>query len=152
MGFNENFLPGVTKWDGIPFHTFRTIWWIALGVALGTISQDGWTLIQTARNEDQGSPGNPGTPAQTIQSTNRNQRLFSCILNYIEATSAIYRYVSATFANDGRALFNWLYEYGHLPYPRDVLDKLRHERDAATMHHVGISYTSEALFKWVESS
>jgi hypothetical protein len=69
----ENFLPGVIRWDGIPYHDFRRIWFVALTVALGSIAQDGWTLLQTARNLDQGSPGNPGTPAQTIQSNNRNQ-------------------------------------------------------------------------------
>ena len=80
---------------------------LSLCAALGTISQDAWSLLQTARDQDLGSPGNPGTPAQTVQSQNRNQRLFGAILNYIDATSYIYRYVSANFANDGRGLFNY---------------------------------------------
>ena len=87
---NEYFLPGVTRWDGIPYHDFRRIWWVALCAALGNINQEGWSLLQTARNQDLGSPGNPGTPNQTIQSDNRNQRLFGAILNYIEATSLIH--------------------------------------------------------------
>ena len=106
MMFQEFFLPGVDKWDGLPFHNFRRVWWVALCAALGTISQDAWSLLQTARDQDLGGPGNPGTAAQTVQSQNRNQRLFGAILNYIDATSYIYRYVSANFANDGRGLFN----------------------------------------------
>merc|ERR1711995_252268 len=47
-------LPGMEKWNGIPFHDFALTWWIALGVALGSIAQDGWTLMQTAQGVDQG--------------------------------------------------------------------------------------------------
>lgn len=148
--FDENFLPGVSKWNGIPFHTFRTIWWIGLTVALGSITQDGWTLLQTANNQDQGSPGNPGTPAQTVQSQNRNQRLFACILNYIEANSMVYRYVSANFANNGRGLFAYLYVFGHLPYAPDVVERLRNEWEDATMFKAGIRYTADAVFRWAE--
>ena len=73
----EYFLPGVTRWDAIPYHDFRRVWWVALCAALGNINQEGWSLLQTARDQDIGSPGNPGTPAQTVQSTNRNQRVFA---------------------------------------------------------------------------
>ena len=114
--FQDYFLPGVTRWDGIPYHNFRRVWWIALCAALGNINQEGWSLLQTARDQDLGSPGNPGTPNQTTQSDNRNQRLFGAILNYIEATSLIYQYASSSFNNDGRGLFNYLHAEGHLAY------------------------------------
>ena len=51
---HEYFLPGVTRWDGIPYHDFRRVWWIALCAALGNINQEGWTLLQTARDQDLG--------------------------------------------------------------------------------------------------
>ena len=35
----ENFLPGVSRWDTLPFHDFRRILFVALYVALGTIAQ-----------------------------------------------------------------------------------------------------------------
>ena len=104
----EYFLPGVFRWDGVPFHDFRRIWWVALCAALGSVSQDSYSLLQTARDEDLGSPGTGGTAAQRVQSDNRNQRLFGAILNYIEATSYIYRYASANFNNNGRGLFDYL--------------------------------------------
>lgn len=146
----ENFLPGVTRWDGIPYHDFRRIWFVALTVALGSIAQDGWTLLQTARNLDQGSPGNPGTPAQTIQSQNRNQRLFACILNYIEPFSHVVRYVQANFANNGRGLFNYIYEYGNLPLSSTVRERLQNEWEDATMTRAGVKYRPNAVFKWAE--
>ena len=73
-------LPGMKRWNGIPFHDFATTWWIALGVALGSIAQDGWTLLQTANSQDAGAPGQGGNAQQQQQSTNRNVRLFNCIL------------------------------------------------------------------------
>ena len=65
---------------------------MALMSALATISQDSYTLLQTARDEDLGSPAVGGTPTQQTQSANRNQRLYGAILNYIEATSFLYEY------------------------------------------------------------
>ena len=147
---NENFLPGVKRWDGIPFHDFRRIWFAALMVALGTISQDSYSLLQTARNQDLGSPGNPGTPAQTVQSTNRNQRLYAAIMNYIEPICYLFRYVSTNFANNGRGLYNYLWVYGHLPYFADVRDKMQAEWEDATISRAGIPYDKNTTFKWAE--
>ena len=138
LTFTEYFLPGVTRWDSIPFHDFRRVWWVALCAALGNISQEGWSLLQTARNQDLGAPGNPGTPGQQVQSENRNQRLFGAILNYIEANTWLYHYVSSTFQNNGRGLFEYLWVYGHLPYTVDQIDMMEHEWTDATMHRVGI--------------
>jgi hypothetical protein len=36
-----NYLPGVKRWNGVPYHEFLTVWWVALVVALGAIVQDG---------------------------------------------------------------------------------------------------------------
>ena len=47
-----DFLPGVNRWDGIPFHAFELIWLTALLFALGSISMDGITLRQTAEDDD----------------------------------------------------------------------------------------------------
>ena len=150
MTLQDYFLPGMTKWDAIPFHNFRRVWWIALCVALGNVSQEGWSLLQTARNQDLGSAGNPGTAGQRIQSDNRNQRLFGAILNYIEATSWVYRYASTYFQNDGRGLFRYLYEYGHLPYTEDERTRLQNEWTDATMYTTGVKYNANAVFKWAE--
>ena len=148
--FQEYFLPGVTRWDAIPYHDFRRVWWVALCAALGNVNQEGWSLLQTARNQDLGSPGNPGTPAQTIQSDNRNQRVFGAILNYIEANSWLYTYVSTNFANNGRGLFKYLYEVGHLAYTSEERTALENEWKDATIASVGIAYKPDAVFKWAQ--
>ena len=146
--FQDYFLPGVTRWDAIPYHDFRRVWWVALCAALGNISQEGWSLLQTARNQDLGAPGNPGTPAQTVVSNNRNERVFGAILNYIEATSYLYHYVSTTFANDGRGLFAYLWVVGHLPYTHEERTTLDAEWKEATIASAGIKYSPKAVFEW----
>ena len=146
--FQDYFLPGVTRWDGYPYHDFRRVWWVALCAALGNISQEGWSLLQTARDQDLGAPGNPGTPAQTIVSNNRNERVFGAILNYIEATSYLYHYVSTTFANDGRGLFAYLWVVGHLPYTHEERTTLDAEWKEATIASAGIKYSPKAVFEW----
>ena len=146
----EYILPGVTRWDGIPFHDFRLVWWLALCAALGNISQDGWSLLQTARDQDTGGPTAGGTANQRQQSQNRNQRLFGAMLNYIEPTSYVYRYAQRTFANNGRGLFNYLYVVGHLPFTSDERTTMENEWSEATMSTAGIKYTAQAVFKWAE--
>ena len=50
-----NELPGLKgEWDGIAFHEFRWTLWFKMSNALGSVSQDGWTLLQTANDQDAG--------------------------------------------------------------------------------------------------
>ena len=143
-------LSGMRAWDGIPYNEFRLEWFNRLMVSLGSIVQDGWTLLQTARNQDLGSAGNPGTPAQTSQSLNRNARLFACLMNYIFATCALYRLAQSDFNNDGRALYNYIWVYGHLAYTPDQTARMQAEWDEATISKAKIEYDAQAPFKWAE--
>ena len=43
MGDNYNFLPGMSKWDGIPYYEFKRHWWAALLISLGAVVQGGYT-------------------------------------------------------------------------------------------------------------
>ena len=70
----------MSRWDGTPFMTLGVSGGLRFAqhqdVTCHNKIKDRWSLLQTARNQDQGSAGNPGTPAQQVQSQNRNQRLF----------------------------------------------------------------------------
>ena len=143
-------LPGMRRWNGIPFHEFATTWWIALGVALGSIAQDGWTLLQTAQGVDLGAPNQGGNAQAQQQSANRNVRLFNCILNYINTTSSIYRYVVANFALDGRGLYQYLAVYGILNYSPEEVQQMEAEWEEANMSKVEIVYDVNAPFEWEE--
>ena len=107
-----NVLSGVTVWNGKPQYEFRINWFLLLCGALGAIVQDGWTLLQTARDEDLGGPANPGTAQQNRQSVNRNVRLYHCIANYIDRNCSIYRDAQSLFPDDGRALFDYIWHKG----------------------------------------
>ena len=107
-----NVLSGVTVWNGKPQYEFRINWFLLLCGALGAIVQDGWTLLQTARDEDLGGPANPGTAQQNRQSVNRNVRLYHCIANYIDRNCSIYRDAQSLFPDDGRALFEYIWAKG----------------------------------------
>ena len=99
----ENILPGVSRWNGKPFYDFRLVWWPALVAALGSVAQEGLTLLQCARSQDP-----DGTAAERTRQENRNIRLFNCMVNYIHHKSWVYKFVTTQFPNDGRGLFNYL--------------------------------------------
>ena len=146
-------LPGMKMWDGKPYYEFRTTWWLALIGALGSIFQEGWTLIQTANGVDVGGPAGPvaaPTPAQMSQHANRNLRLFYCILNYISPKSTVHRIARTTFGGDGMGLFNFLHVFGHLPYTTRQLNA----RDAvwreATIETLKIPIDENTVYAWYE--
>ena len=54
------------------------------------------------------------------------------------------------FANDGHGLFVWLREYGKLEYDDTTRRELVTEWDEATMAKVGIRFTPNAIWEWLE--
>lgn len=60
--------PGVTEYDGIPRTYFEITWLMTLTAALGAIVQVGYTLLQTAREQDGGRAAED-TERQTGAST-----------------------------------------------------------------------------------
>ena len=100
----ENILPGVSRWNGKPFYDFRLVWWPALVAALGSVAQEGWTLLQCAREQDPDA-----TAGDRTKRENRNIRLFNCMVNYIHHKSWVYKFVTTQFPNNGRGLFNYLW-------------------------------------------
>jgi hypothetical protein len=143
-------LPGMKMWNGIPYAEFRRTWWVALMAGLGAIFQEGWTLLQCANGVDLGGPGNPGTPAQGIQSNNRNLRLFYCILNYVSANSKVYRDVRATFQGDGRGLYVFLHTFGHMRYTRRQTIKREHVWKDASVEALKIPIDEDTCMVWKE--
>ena len=103
-------LPQVNIWDGIDllYHEFREEWYQTIKNALGSVAQDGWTLLQTALNTDLGSPGNPCNPTQAVQSQNRNSRVFASIMAKIKPNCYVVRLAQRMFNSDGRGLYNFL--------------------------------------------
>ena len=158
-GHNDwNTLKGIQVWNGIPSHNFRRIWWLHLVVALGAVVQEGNTLLQTARGQDEGRPGTAATVLTAVGAETADQlavrqsredekflrkqeahairvhRLAACILNYINPRSGIFHLFSrAPFQNAGIAIYNYLYEYGHLERDHDSTQELLKEWEEATL-------------------
>ncbi|MGA1314002.1 MAG: reverse transcriptase domain-containing protein [Pelagibacteraceae bacterium] len=143
-------LKGIQVWNGIPYHDFTLIWFAALMSALGAIVQDGYTLLQTARGEDDlGDVNNPAEEARR-RHLSRRARLASCILRYINPKSGVFRFLRHTCPDDGVRIYRYLRTYGHLDYTDAQREALLRDWDRATMMNVGIKIDEEALFKWVE--
>jgi hypothetical protein len=145
-----DFLPGMKRWNGQPFYDFARIWWVALVVALGTIVQDGNSLLNCAEGTDEGRDPAVDHADKVRQHQSRNARLFACILNYVNPNSRVYRIAMSEFPNDGHGLFVWLKEYGKLEYDDTTRLELMNEWDEATMAKVGIKFTPNAIWEWLE--
>ena len=146
----EDILPGVKEWNGKRFYDFRIVWWPALLAALGSIAQDGWTLLQVARGQDPGAPGAGGTAAQIAQSINRNIRLFNCMIKYIHHKSWLYQFTTTQFPGNGRGLFNYVWEFGHKPLTTLKQTKLMDEWQHMTMANTCGKYRKDSILDWAE--
>ena len=132
-----DFLPGVNRWDGIPYHNFKLVWIVALLFALGSISMDGITLRQTAEDNDPYSSSAEGTDEHAKYKA-RNTRLYACIMNYIKPDSYIVRYCKEQMPDNGRALYTYIKKHGHLKYDNDTWKRMNLDWDSMTMAKVGI--------------
>jgi len=150
-----NMLHGMKMWNGLPHHEFRKTWWIHLVAALGGIAHSGNTLRQTAQAQDRGRPGevvpDGEDAAVTAQHRRdhvlRNLRLYASIMNYIDPNCWIYQTLSrAPFVNEGIAVYNYLFEYGHLEMSQVERQELLREWDEMTMFNAGVF----GVFEWLQ--
>jgi hypothetical protein len=144
-----DYLPGMKRWDGIPNYEFVTVWIAALMVALGAVVQGGNTLLQCAEGTDAGRDPSD-SPEDQRDHLNRKARLYASIMNYIDPTSRIHRTASKDFPNDGPGLYKWLKVVGELELDQETKEEWLRNFDRATMAKVGIPFTPEGIFKWLD--
>ena len=149
-----DFLPGMKRWNGIPFHDFEKVWFQALIVSLGTIAMGAVTLITTAQGND---PDKAATAASDADAFSRFQqrscRVYSCIMNYINPDCRCARFVKNPendLINNGPGLFAWLAEYGKLEIDETTKQEMLNEWESATMEKVGIKYNPTGIWHWLE--
>ena len=97
-------------WDCIPIPTFDEDFYDRLSAALGALSDNGNTLLQTVNHNDAGGTGVAANPHFIVananvrrESLNRQRRAFFCILNYLTPGTHLYRLLQNTFNGDGPA-------------------------------------------------
>ena len=144
-----DFLPGMKRWNGIPFIDFTRVWMLALCIALGTISMDGITLLTTAEGND--PHAGSADAVEQGKFKQRSLRVYSCIMNYIKTNSRCARIANKEFPGDGPGLFKWLKVWGQLQVDPETKQELLNEWEDASMAKVGIKNNDpEAIWKWLE--
>ena len=144
-----DFLPGMKRWNGIPFIDFLRVWWVALCLALGTISMDGITLLTTAEGNDPYATSTDADEQRKFKQ--RSTRVFCCIMNYIKTNSRCARIANNEFKHDGPGLFKWLKVWGDLEHDATTKQELLNEWEESSMSKVGIRNNDpEGIWKWLE--
>ena len=145
--------PGKFKWNGIPHPNFREMFWDHMRSGLGTISENGSTLLETALGTDIGG-SDPRATVLYINATNqqrsqhdaRIRRLFCTLLTYISATCYLYRLIITQYRNDGIAAFEVLQQYGSIPYSAEQIRRFENEWDELTMRKYNIPISFNAPY------
>jgi hypothetical protein len=152
-------LPAMGKacWDGIPYTEFNDEWFEPLKMALGMVSENGYTLLATCYTNDAGGVGplanphyNAANAQQRQQNQNRITRAFACILNYILSTSWVYRYMMRNFGSDGVAVFRFLGVFGQLPYTPLQRRRFLNEWEELKIRTLRIKIDVKTLFTLAE--
>ena len=151
-GHGMDYLPNVKRWDGVPFVGFRKTWYEVAKAALGSIVQEGATLLECALRTDPGR--DPNDDADDVRHhLTRSLRLYNSLLNYISPQSYLYKTILRNIAgtNDpGPALFEFLYHYGHQPLDEETKQKYLDIWEHATLDNQRIPIDRDSLWAWWE--
>ena len=94
-------------------------------VSLGKPGRTATLLVTAKRRDPGGLRGNPTSataPADIVFEHNeRVDRLFCCIMNYIDHRSEFYKFAMRVLNNDGIALYNLLVAFGNVPIPERLM-------------------------------
>ena len=143
------------KWNGLPCFDFIEKVKNILDNGLGSINIKDGTLLMTVRMIDPGGiNGNPmrivATPQQIEESNMRNTKAFSCITNYIESNSELYKLFMRDFQTDGIAVYNVICAYGPIATPPRILRAREDSWTRMSMDSLRMNYTVESFIMWGE--
>ena len=99
---------------------------------------------------DGARPRAAASAAIVCKSDNRNKRAFSCILNYIMSTSAVYKLFMRDFRRNGIAVYSFIQAFGPLPAPPRIVRARDDAWSRMTMDALRIPYTLTGYFRWTE--
>ena len=158
-----DFLPAMHEagkkiiFDGTPDPNFLEVFYDRLTAALGSISDNGNTLLQACNRNDAGGTGVLANPHFIVananirrESVNRQRRAFFCILNYLTPGTYIYDLLQNTFTGDGPSAYAYLRAYGRIPFPEVMIRKFNKDWDALTLLNSGIAINMASLFVLAE--
>jgi hypothetical protein len=152
-------IPSMGKliWNGIPNPEFIRKFFNPLMNGLGSISENGSTMLATALGNDAAGIGpramphwNLASAQQRDQSRNRNYRLHSLIMNYIAPLCYIYGFIQMYFRNDGMAVFRYIRNWGNIAYTTHQLFKFENQWQEFTLRNLRIEINEKSLFLLAE--
>ena len=118
------------EFDGIPKPDFLRQFWRSFENNLGTIVQDGYTLLDCLNQDDAGAGpgtnGGAGNAAQQTQNATRKRRLFQICLKYTSKHCHFYSELQ-TYQTDGRLAALYLKAFGQLQLAPADIEKLQNE-------------------------
>lgn len=146
------------RWNGQPQVDAQYTVIIPLNLGLGSISDKGWTLLDTARQKDAGGVfGNPSravalitNPQLVEESKARNRRLFCSILTYIDDKSHTYRMYVRLFNTNGIDVYNHIIATCNIPIPPKLLYERERYFKQMSMESLKMFINAQAIFKWVD--
>ena len=140
-------------WDGLPKIDFVEHILNPLENGLGSMAIKGGTLLETVKRTDPG--GLLGTPSRALapvavveESKARNNKAFSCILNYIDTKSEFYIFCMRRLQTDGIAVYEYLIQFGNIPTPVRIIRAREDAWNRMTMDILKISYSLDGYFQW----
>ena len=127
-----------------------------LNNGLGSVTLNGDTLLSTAYRKDKGGTyGTPTTSAADSTTTKdhqlRVQKLFCCILNYIDTRSYVYMICMRDFQQDGIAVYEFISAWGPLPVPPRIIRAREDTWNYMTMDKLRIFASLDGIFRWAEA-
>ena len=157
---NYNDIPYLTQrnfqWNCLPTIDFNERVLNLLNNGLGSVSIKSGTLLATVRETDPG--GRLGNPMRAVapqsiidESMQRNEKAFSCIMNYLNPNSELYKQFMRDFQTDGIAVYTVILAVGPIAAPPRLLRSREDSWQRMTMDALKISYTVVGFFIWTET-
>ena len=156
---NFNDIPYLTNmkflWNGLPCIEFNERIMYPLNMGLGSFYHKGATLLRTAMQRDPGGAlGIPTTAGANQQILNehleRVERLFCCIMNYIDHRSETYKLFMREYDNNGVAIYLRMRTMGNVRIPKQLTLAREDTWNRMTYESARIPWTFEGIFKWAE--
>ena len=142
-------------WNGRPCIDFTDKVMYPLNNGLASITLGKASLYTTALERDPaGILGNPlpaaATTDQTAEHELRVERLYACLLNYIDRNSAIYKTFMRDFQRDGISVYKCILAIGIIPTPIRILEARSDAWKQMSMKALKIPYSIDGFLKWAE--
>ena len=128
-----------------------------LNMGLGTIMQNGWSLLDTAKKIDAGGelhvPNRAAlritNPKVVEESLSRDRRLFCVIMNYTKRDSYVYSLFMKIMNYEGTNVYAYIIANSAISMPPKLKYEREHYFKNMTMENQSIHLSAQAIWKWL---